>query len=186
MTITTKRMNTSREDEWFWIHVRQEQARLRAFVRALGVRTEAVDDFAQDALIVAFEKRHTFGEGGQSDFGAWVRGIARKLVANAVRKDIRRRQLLSAGVTDLLLLVHPEELHPLVREGDEERLDALADCVKALPDHSRELVTLRYFEELSPGDIGSRLERSANDVRQILFRIRRGLLSCVERRLSGT
>jgi RNA polymerase sigma-70 factor, ECF subfamily len=179
-------MKVPAEDEWFWACVREQQARLRAFVRVLGVRSEAVDDFAQDALIVAFEKRDTFGQNGQNDFGAWVRGIARKLVANAVRKDIRRRQLLSDGFTDLLLQVQPDTLHPLLQEGNKDRIGALSECVKALPERSRELVTMRYFEELSPGDIGSRLDRSANDVRQILFRIRRGLLSCVERRLGET
>ncbi len=155
-------------------------------MRVLGVRSEAVDDFAQDALIVAFEKRDTFGQNGQDNFGAWVRGIARKLVANAVRKDIRRRQLLSDGLTDLLLQAQPEALHPIVEDGNQDRLQALSECVKALPERSREVVSMRYFEELSPGEIGSRMDRSANDVRQILFRIRRGLLSCVERRLGQT
>lgn len=177
-------MNFPGDHEWFREQVRREQARLRAFIRVLGVRAEAVDDIAQDAFVVAFEKRDTFGKAGQQDFGAWVRGIARKLVANAIRKDVRRRQLLSDGFTDLMLQRQPDALHPLLAAGDQDRLDALSACVNGLPEPSRELVRLRYSEELAPGAIGSRLERSANDIRQALFRIRRALLTCVERRLA--
>jgi RNA polymerase sigma-70 factor, ECF subfamily len=178
-------MSIPRDNQWFLEQVRQEQGRLRAYIRVLGVRAEAVDDVAQDALIVAFEKRETFGRDGQNDFGAWVRGISRKLVANTLRKEMRRRQLLSDGFTDLLLLAEDTQLHPLAGGENHERLSALSDCVNRLPSPSRELVALRYFEELTPGAIGSRLDRTANDVRQLLFRIRKTLLSCVERRLAA-
>lgn len=179
-------MSLPADNQWFLEQVRNEQARLRAFIRVLGVRAEAVDDIAQDAFVVAFEKRDTFGREGQQNFGAWVRGIARKLVANAARKEMRRRQLLSDGFTDLVLQATPDDLHPLLERPDGDRIKALAECVGKLPEHSRELVALRYFEELPAGAIGSRLERSANDVRQILFRIRKTLIACVERRLTGS
>lgn len=168
--------------EWFMDQVRLEQARLRAFIRSLGVRTEAVDDFAQDALLVAFEKIATFRR--DEDFGAWVRGIARRLVANTLRKEKRREQILSDHVTELLVDLSPEDLHPLAATAQEDRLSALRACLEKLPERGRQLLHLRYFEEASPGVIAGRLERSATDVRQQLFRLRRALLECVEARLA--
>ena len=172
----------SNTTEWFMEQVRLEQARLRAFIRSLGVRTEAVDDFAQDALLVAYEKISEFRS--EEDFGAWVRGIARRLVANALRKERRRDQILSDHVTELLAATAQEDLHPIAATAREDRLSALRACLEKLPERGRQLLHLRYFEEASPGVIGGRLERSANDVRQQLFRLRRALLECVEGRLA--
>ena len=72
---------------WFIDQVREHQARLRASIRALGVRAEAVDDFAQDTLFLAWQKRAEFAPTGE--FGAWVVQIARRLVANERRKEGR-------------------------------------------------------------------------------------------------
>ena len=177
---------------WFLEQVRREQSRLRAFVRAMGVRAEVVDDLAQDALVVAFEKREFFRRAPDSDFGAWVRGIARRLIANAARKEARRRVVLSRHVTDLMLAAaDAQPVHPLLADGDgdggadPDLLAALGECVKRLPDHHREVVQLRYFEGLTPGAIAGRLERSSNQVRQMLFRVRQALLECVQSRVAG-
>jgi RNA polymerase sigma-70 factor (ECF subfamily) len=172
------------DTEWFMEQVRLEQARLRAFIRSLGVRSEAVDDMAQDALLVAFEKLETFRR--DEDFGAWVRGIARRLVANTLRKEKRREQILCDHVSELLVATEPEEFHPVASTAQHDRLSALKACLDKLPERARQLLHLRYFEEASPGVIAGRLERSANDVRQQLFRLRRTLLECVERQLAST
>lgn len=175
-------MNAAADTEWFMEQVRHEQARLRAFIRSLGARSEAVDDFAQEALLVAYEKLAEFRRDG--DFGAWVRGIARRLVAGALRKEKRREQILCDHVTEVLVATAPAELHPLAETAQEDRLSALRACLEKLPERARQLLHLRYFEEASPGVIAGRLERSANDVRQQLFRLRRALLECVEGRLA--
>ena len=174
-------MSGERGVEWFLEMVGREQSRLRAFIRSLGVRAAAVDDLAQDALIVAFEKRGEFDPKIQQDFGTWVRGISRKLVANEMRKESRRKVFVSRHVSEVLLNVEPSQADPLAHAVD-DRLDALTECLKQLPERSRQIVHLRYFEELSPGVIASQLERTANDVRQVLFRIRGALLTCVEKR----
>lgn len=177
-------MSSPRDNDWFLEQVQREQSRLRAFIRALGVRAEAVDDLAQDALVVAFEKLGTFDPTGPGDFGSWVRGIARRLAANALRKEGRRQRILSDHVSELLVGAKATQLHPLAETADTDRLESLRHCLEKLPDHSRQFIQLRYFEQLTPGAIGSRLDRSANDVRQVLFRIRRLLLECVEKQLA--
>jgi RNA polymerase sigma-70 factor (ECF subfamily) len=175
-------MSSPHDREWFIAQVRREEARLRAFIRSLGVRAEAVDDLAQDALLVAHERLESFRSEG--DFGAWVRGIARRLVANALRKENRRQQILADHVTELLLACEPEEVHPLAATAEQDRLAALRSCLEKLPERGRQLLHLRYFEEATPGVIAGRMDRSASDVRQQLFRMRRVLLECVERQLT--
>jgi len=165
--------------DWFLDQVRCEQARFRAFIRGLGVRTEAVDDVAQDALLVALGKLGEFDPSG--DFGAWIRQIARHLVMNERRKESRRQRLLSEHVTELLVANDPPRPAASVDRGEE--LSALRQCLSELPARGRELLLLRYFEGLGPGAIAGRLGQPSNRVRQTLLRLRRVVADCLERRL---
>lgn len=171
-------MRSAEDTAWFIEQVRQEHTRLRAFIRSLGVRAEAVDDVAQECFILALDKLPQFERG--TDFGAWVRGMARRLVMNLLRKEQRRQLILSDAVTQFM--ADAAENEP-ADDRIVEKVEALRACVSQMPERSRELVQMRYFEDLSPGAIASRLERTANDVRQMLFRLRRALLDCVEKRM---
>jgi RNA polymerase sigma-70 factor (ECF subfamily) len=175
-------VHSARTRAWFLEQVQLEQARLRASIRALGVRSEAVDDLAQEALLIALERIEEFDrEGG--DFGSWVRRIARLVVANERRKETRRSRILSDHVTDLLLESRRAELLPGERQEREEEVAALRKCLAELPEPGRDLLQRRYFDDLSPGAIGSQMGRPSNQIRQALLRLRRALLECIERRL---
>jgi sigma-70-like protein len=63
--------------EKFSALVREHQAGLRAFLRALGVEADWVDDLAQEVFLVAYRKQAEFESG--KEFGRWLRGIARRL-----------------------------------------------------------------------------------------------------------
>jgi RNA polymerase sigma-70 factor, ECF subfamily len=167
--------------EWFLEKVRSEQARLRSSIRALGVRAEATDDIAQEALVIALTKLDEFDRGG--DFGAWVRQIARRLVARERRKEARRNLILSDGVTDLILDLRLEPALGTDQLEREDELSALRKCLAALPQWGRNLLHQRYFEDLSPGTIASHLGLPSNQIRQSLLRLRRELLECIERHL---
>lgn len=173
-----------RDRAWFMERVREHQSRLRASIRALGVRADAVDDIAQDAIVLAWEKLDEFE--GHHEFGVWVREIARRLVANERRKEFRRNRILADAFTEFLLRSGPEVFGPLSQMEQTESLAALKECVTKLPEAGREVIRLRYFEGNPPGAIAGRLGRPANQVRQYLLRLRRTLLECVEHRLGNT
>ncbi|SIO59192.1 RNA polymerase sigma-70 factor, ECF subfamily [Singulisphaera sp. GP187] len=176
-------MPSQNSNEWFLEQVQKNQVRLRAYVRSLGVRAEWVDDLAQEALLIALRRVDEFDRAG--DFGGWVRQIARRLIANERRKEMRRDIILSDHATDILLELHGESLNPGELQEREEEIVRLRECVSGLPKRSRELLQQRYFEDLSPGAIGSRLGLPSNQIRQTLLRLRRVLLACMERR-TGT
>jgi RNA polymerase sigma-70 factor (ECF subfamily) len=174
-------LTRAESERWFLEQVETEHSRLRAFIRAQGVRSEAVDDLAQEALLISLKKIDEFERDG--NFGAWVRQIARRLIANERRKEARRSHILSDHVTDLLLELDEAKVScALVQHETEEELALLRDCLSKLPQKSRELLHQRYFEELSPSAIGGRLGQSSNQIRQALLRLRRALLVCMDRR----
>ena len=104
------------EIETFSGLVKEHQAGLRAFVRALGVDDVWVDDLAQEAFLVAYRRRDDFDP--EADFGKWLRGIARRLVANERRKAGRRSRLLHDSLTDLLMEAAPSEEPAAIRAPD--------------------------------------------------------------------
>lgn len=169
--------------ETYLEHVREHHAGLRGFIRSLGVLPMWVDDIAQEAFIIAYERLDEFDE--QRDFGAWLRGIARNLVINERRKDARRKRILADNLTDILIRSSS------VQEDEEEelgdaataRLAALRQCMADLPEKSRQLILARYDKEESAPDIAARLHMNPPAVRKALERVRDALRKCMEERV---
>ena len=108
-------------DELFADLVRDHQASLRVFVRSLGVEPGWVDDLAQDTFVVAYRELDSYDP--DRDFGKWLRGIARNLVRNELRKQGRHRRILHESLTQhLVALVENEE-----DQVDASQLSALRD-----------------------------------------------------------
>ncbi len=159
--------------------VREHQAGLRAFIRGLGAQDAWVDDIAQEVFLVAHRRQSAFVEG--ADSGRWLRGIARHLVLNERRKEARRSRLLRDSLADLLMdETCKDEASPL----DVPRLlQAMRECVSALPSRSQELLRRRYAEDENATVLGRALGLGAAAVRQALARSRAAVKACVEGKL---
>jgi RNA polymerase sigma-70 factor (ECF subfamily) len=155
--------------------VREHQAGLRAFIRALGVDEAWVDDLAQEAFIVAFRRLDDFETG--TDFGKWLRRIARNLAANERRKSARRSRLLPFAVADVLL--DRGRAHDAAETEFDRLLPALQECVGQLPPRSRELLHRRYTAGENAGALARELRTTAEAVRQNLLRIRIAVKECI-------
>ena len=142
-----------------------------------------VDDVAQEAFIVAYERLEEFDS--DRDFGAWLRGIARNLVINERRKDARRKRILSDNLTDILVRTSsvPEAEEEELGDSGTAKLAALRQCLMELPEKSRALVQARYENDESAPDIAKRLEMKPPAVRKALERVREALRKCMESKL---
>lgn len=161
--------------------VREHQAGLRAWIRALGAQDAWVDDIAQEAFLIAHRRRAEFRDG--AEVGPWLRGIARNLVLNERRKDARRSRLLHASLADVLA-AETEDGAPA--PGDVPVLvAAMNECVAKLPERSRELLRRRYAGDENASTLARALDMSAQAVRQTLVRIRALVRSCVEAKVGG-
>ncbi|MCB1088951.1 MAG: sigma-70 family RNA polymerase sigma factor [Verrucomicrobiae bacterium] len=163
--------------------VRQHHAGLRAFIRSLGVLPMWVDDIAQEAFIVAYERLDEFDQ--ERDFGAWVRGIARNLVINERRKDARRKRILADNLTDILVRTSsvPEDVEEEMGDYATAKLAALRECMTHLPEKSRALIQARYEKDEAAPDIADRLQMKAPAVRKALERVREALKKCMDEKL---
>ena len=158
--------------------VAEQHQQLRSFVRTLGVAPDWVDDLAQEALLVAWREQDSFDQ--QRDLGKWLRGIARNLVRNELRKRERQERLLHQGLAELL--VRTDEQKPEQESWAECRVPVLRDCVEQLAPKSRELVSGRYGDGWKAPDLADHFNMTSTAVRQALVRIRRQLKRCIELR----
>ena len=172
--------NQSSKRREFASFVREHQASLRSFLSIIGVRADSVDDLAQDTFLVAYKELDRFDE--DQDFGKWLRGIARNLTRNELRKDARRSRILNNELTEHLLAEADQDQNSSTYE--EADLCALRDCIEQLPDKSRKLISGRYRDEWKASFLADQFEMSATAVRLALMRIRRQLKTCIETKIA--
>ena len=153
--------------------VRDQQSSLRAFIYSLGVDANWVDDLAQDVFVVAYRELDSYED--DRDFGKWLRGIARNLVRNEMRKQGRRKRILHEGLSEHLTILSQDE----EQANDDAKLSALRDCIEQLPDRSRKLIHSRYYGGWDATVLANRFKMKAATVRQTLLRIRRQLYQCI-------
>jgi RNA polymerase sigma-70 factor (ECF subfamily) len=121
---------------------RESRTVIGVCLKVLGDPDEA-QDAAQDAFVQAF--RSLAGYRGDGTFGAWVGRIARRIaVARASSAGRRATTDIDAAADDL----RDEAADPLRHVMDVERSARLRTAVDALPDDQRQVVTLRFFQDM--------------------------------------
>ncbi|HXG63211.1 MAG TPA: sigma-70 family RNA polymerase sigma factor [Planctomycetota bacterium] len=154
----------------------RERLMIQAFIRALVPDPHLAEDVFQEVFIVALRKHAEFREG--SDFGAWVREIARRVSWAELRKTGRRPLALAPETLESVGVLLEQE-----PEAWEEHRGALKECVGLLPAESRRILTLRYLENAPLASIAAAVGRSTDGVKGVLKRLRQRLAECVSGRL---
>ena len=150
-------------DEFLLLFLRHEPE-IRAFVGSLLLDRDVREDVFQECALVMWQRFDTYDDG--RPFGAWARGIAANKILQ--RRDADRRFPIAFS---------PEAIQAVL--GAYERTEELSsihsatleDCVDQLPAHSRELISLRYADNLKAPEIAERTQRTLDAVYQALSRI---------------
>lgn len=140
--------------------------------RSLG--PESAKDLTQEVFAAGWFARRQF-DPSRGSLGGWFVGIARNKIIDHLRAQSRRPQLTdgdtetSAGAATL----SPAEVDALA-----DRL-LLADAMAQLPDRSKRVIQLAFFEELTHPEIAARCDLPIgtvkSDIRRGLARLRRHL-----------
>jgi RNA polymerase sigma-70 factor (ECF subfamily) len=156
---------------------------LMSYIHALVRNANDAEDLFQEVGVVILGKSDVPLESRQ--FAAWCRGIARNLVLHYWRTKRRAKVLPSSRLLDALDVAYDEADASPDDEHFAGRWHLLAECLAQLPQRAREVLRMRYVLGYQSPQIGRRVKRSAEAVRQMLFRIRARLLECVEARMAG-
>jgi RNA polymerase sigma-70 factor (ECF subfamily) len=155
----------------------RHQRSLRAFVGSLVRDRDQFDDVMQDVVLTLCEKFETFDR--NRDFSCWARGVA-------ANKVMQFRDRASRCPTPF----SPEVIQAIVDAFDQRRErpemgEALDQCLAALPETSREVLTGWYAHSWPIERIAERLSSTPVAAYKALQRLRAKLLECVQRRLAS-
>ncbi len=156
--------------------VRLHHRRLRAWLAAICGDTSAADDLAQETFLRAFERLDRVQSASQ--LSAFLRGIGRNVAREHFRARARDEDRATAYLQWMEDWCEEREAEPWMSD-DPKVVDRLRQCLEALPQRSRQIVRMRYFDEMDATKIGEELSMNGPGVRSALRRIRVALFQCL-------
>jgi RNA polymerase sigma-70 factor (ECF subfamily) len=112
---------------------------------------------------------------------SWAQITARHQALNWLRSCKKQTVSLDDSVLDLMEAEWARES----QRPEGEQIEALRQCLEALPDRSRQMIRLRYFEEQPCGEVARKLGVKLDAVYQRLTRLHRALGQCIQERLAA-
>ncbi len=132
-------------------------------------RVVAVDDIVQESLARGLASIESFTWRGEGSLLRWLGTIARNVIAQAARRDLRNAPV------ELKIEPSASVVSPSRQLRREERLERLEQALARLSDDQREVISLARIDGLSASEIAARTGRSETAVRQSLSRGLRAL-----------
>ena len=155
-----------------------QQAHIYSYILSLVPNFNEADDLLQETTKLMWEKFHNYQHG--TNFRAWGKKIAYLVVLTHYRKKKKEK----AFVFDERLIVDLTEQAEKNSDSSREYLAYLSNCVNKLEQKDRELLRLRYFENLAVGNISKHLNFSVQYIYRNISRIHELLLSCIQKQVS--
>jgi RNA polymerase sigma-70 factor (ECF subfamily) len=150
------------------------QGDLLAYILSMGVAPADAEDVLQDSASIMFSKIDQFKEG--TNFRAWAYAIVRNEILRYFSKAKKKPlSLTDEAYGDIEHLATDESEVPSIE------LKALIMCLEGLGDKARDMVMMRYRDNMQVKGIADELGRPANSVYVTLSRIRKKLQECIAR-----
>ena len=154
------------------------QVDLQAFIMSsLGNYPDTLD-VLQLTNIALWKKAAQFQPG--APFLPWALTVAKFEVLAFMRVRRRDRHTFNSEVVELMVDVAAERSGEATARGQ-----ALRECIKQLPEPSREFLSVRYAHDHSIKQVAEKTGRSVDAVKSLYLRIRRVLERCVERKVAS-
>lgn len=150
-------------NEAFDTLLNRHQNRVFTYILRIVKDSEVANDIFQDTFVKAITtiKQNRYSEAGK--FGAWITRIAHNLIIDYYRQE-RSENLQSCDLPDLDILNRKD----LSEETIEDKLvthqihNDIKRLVKALPELQREVLVMRYYQDMSFKEIADATNVSIN------------------------
>jgi RNA polymerase sigma-70 factor (ECF subfamily) len=164
---------TSHEDDFDRI-LRDTQGLIRAHIAGMGVRSDEVDDVAQEVYLDFAQ--HPERRPPEVEVLRWLRGMARNCCHEYFRRRARQAKHLVA-ISDTLSA--EDESQSSGNELEEAKIAALRQCMERLNQPHRDLLNRYYQEGQSAEELANAQGRSVGAVHMVLSRLRETLRRCL-------
>jgi RNA polymerase sigma-70 factor (ECF subfamily) len=161
--------------------VRQHELMLRAYIASQLYNLQDVDDLAQETFIAAFKDLAAFRP--ETDFGAWLRGIARNRLLTHFR-TLKRRDSALDRFREEVSRITDRQLERTFASDTQEPHARLLHCIARLPEKLRRIVHAG-LEGLKPSSLAEELHTTVAAVYQLHYRANQHLRECLKKDLSA-
>lgn len=114
---------------------------------------------------------------------SFCRGIAKNLILHHWRDQKRTQSAADPELMNLVATAFEEQ--DAVQHYWRARENALRDCIQKLPEHSVEVLSLKYESGLPIATVAARLDKTITAVTKLLSRLRQKLRDCVSETLQS-
>ncbi len=149
----------------FALLVQQHHGKLYNFIYRYTRNRQDAEDLTQDTFVRAFENFHRYDS--KYAFASWLFTIGRRTVYNHYR-SARHTEPIEFDIVD-------SSARP---DGEAEEADtrnSVWESAKSLKKDYREVLALKYIEDLSIQEIAQVMNKSQSNVKILLFRARNQL-----------
>lgn len=151
----------------------------------LRLRNHAdTEEVVQETFTAVFRSVGAFE--GKSSLLSWIYGIAKNNVNNHLRRSKARELRLEKAEPELLSSSSLSNFTPEEQLTLQRCTDAVQERLAQVADWQAEIFVLRHVENLSIGEIASRMSRSNDAVRSSLYRVKRLLIDVIDQGAPGT
>lgn len=139
----------------FYAHYRRY---IEIWLISFPIKSDLKEDITHETLIKALERRTTFKD--ISHLQGWLKKVAIYAAISCVRKDISERNKMEGSryLSDLI------ELGASLEEEHTQLHQRLFKSLSALPQISREIIVLFFYQDKSNSEIARRLNLTVNAV----------------------
>jgi len=170
--------SSDRPPDQFICLLTEHQVDLQAFIMSsLGNYSDTLD-VLQLTNLALWKKASQFLP--DAKFLPWALNVAKFEILAFMRARRRDRHTFSPELVELMVDVASRRSPEVSARGR-----ALLECIKELPERSREFLRIRYAQDQSVKQISEKTGRSTDAVKSLYFRIRRSLERCIERRIAA-
>lgn len=157
--------------------MREHQAGVWRYLRALGCETNLADDLTQETFLAVFKS--PFEQRSRGQTVAYLRIVAKNLFLKSRRKD--GRQVVMAEMEHL-----ESQWSELAGEEDGAELaNALRECLKQIDEKPRQALDLQYKEGKQRVEIAEAMGMTDDGIKTLLRRTKARLRKCMELRVKG-
>lgn len=170
-------MNENQKREEFTQYWLKAEPSISAYIFASISSFHDAEDVVQR---IAQELARRFNEYDSTQpFIGWALWIAKSRVIDFYRAEGRSQVVFSDHLLSQLA-------DTIANRSDQrsQRREALEACLDELPQNSRQLLDLRYVDELSATEMAEKTDSTSGSVRVLLSRIRTVLANCIDRRIT--
>jgi RNA polymerase sigma-70 factor (ECF subfamily) len=168
---------TDRTTDFLELLTAYERA-LSLYVHSLVPRDSAAEDILQQTKLLLWKHFDDFEMG--TNFLAW----ARKTAFHQILTHRRQKKREHLPLDEVSLEALGASVSELAGEIP-QRHDALRHCLAKLPTEHRQLIMLRYFEDLEIEQVAERVKRTEAAVYRALSRVRMSLMECVQQQIAA-